>query len=105
MLNQMRIGGRYNWKGQLERLIYMGKNWSGNGYWHQFSLVGSPDEVWCEVKDSDLDSFEMTREEISLPMIPALDRGLNKHSKLSPRQQRKARKAANRDRIKVERNV
>lgn len=54
----MKVGGRYNWKNQRERLIYMGRNWSGNGYWHQFSLVEKPDTVWCEVLDSDLSSFE-----------------------------------------------
>lgn len=59
----MKIGGRYNWKGQPERLIYLGKNWSGNGYWHQFAKVESPDEVWCEVLDDQLDSFEETGNE------------------------------------------
>ena len=54
------IGGRYNWRGQPERLIYKGRNWSGNGYWHQFAKVESPGEVWCEVLDSDLNSFEAT---------------------------------------------
>ena len=38
----MKIGGKYNWKGQPERLIYIGRNWSGNGYWHQFEKVGEP---------------------------------------------------------------
>ena len=54
----MVIGGRYNWKYQPERLIYLGDNLSGNGYWHQFALVENPTEVWCEVKGCDLDSFE-----------------------------------------------
>lgn len=56
----MIIGGKYNWKGQPERLIYLGKNWSGNGYWHQFAEVGSPEKVWCEVLDDQLSSFEET---------------------------------------------
>lgn len=57
-LTDMKRGGRYNWRGQAERLIYLGRNWSGNGYWHQFALVSQPSRVWCEVLDSDLASFE-----------------------------------------------
>lgn len=53
-------GDRYNWKNQPERLIYLGKNWSGNGYWHQFALVACPNKVWCEVTESQLDGFERT---------------------------------------------
>ena len=60
--SDMVIGGRYNWRNQPERLIYMGKNWSGNGYWHQFSRVEKPGTVWCEVLDSDLQMFETTKE-------------------------------------------
>lgn len=56
----MRIGGRYNWKGQPERLVYLGKNWSGNGYWHQFEKVDEPGVVWCELLDSDLPGIEET---------------------------------------------
>lgn len=56
----MVMGGRYNCKGQKERLVYLGRNWSGNGYWHQFALVDKPEEVWCEVLDSDLDMIEET---------------------------------------------
>ncbi len=55
---EMKIGGRYNWKNQPERLIYLGKNKSGNGYWHQFALVNSPNKVWSEVLDAELSSFE-----------------------------------------------
>lgn len=55
-----RIGGKYNWKGQPERLAYLGRNWSGNGYWHQFEKVDEPGTVWCEVLDGDLSSFEET---------------------------------------------
>lgn len=55
-------GKRYNWKNQKERLIYMGHNWSGNGYWHQFSKVGTSD-VWCEVRTEDLHMIEETVEE------------------------------------------
>ncbi len=57
----MKIGGRYNWKSQHERLVYLGNNWSGNSYWHQFALVESPEKVWCEVRDSDLHMLEETK--------------------------------------------
>lgn len=53
-------GGLYNWQYQQERLIYLGKNFSGNGYWHQFALVDEPFNVWCEVLDSDITLFEET---------------------------------------------
>ena len=56
----MKIGGRYNWNGQTERLIYLGNNWSGNGYWHQFKKIDDPRPVWCEVLDSDLRMIEET---------------------------------------------
>lgn len=59
---QMKIGGKYNWKGQPERLIYLGDNFSGNGYWHQFAKVDSPWNVWCEVKGDELRFFEETKE-------------------------------------------
>lgn len=56
----MRKGGKYNWQGQSERLTYIGHNWSGNGYWHQFEKVDEPGSVWCEVLTSDLVYFEET---------------------------------------------
>lgn len=53
------VGTRYNWKGQPERLIYVGlKHYPGNGAWHQFAKVEEPDVCWCEVRESDLPSFE-----------------------------------------------
>ncbi len=52
------IGNKYNWKNQPERLVYLGYNWSSNGFWHQFALVDKPDVVWCEVLDSDLRLIE-----------------------------------------------
>ena len=58
---QMAVGGRYNWKGQSERLVYLGRNWSGNGYWHQFAKTDQPSAIWCEVLDSDLCGFEVTK--------------------------------------------
>lgn len=53
-------GGRYNFKHQKERLIYLGYNWSGNGYWHQFAKVIEPEKVWAEVIDRDLSMMEKT---------------------------------------------
>ena len=56
----MFVGGRYNWRSQSERLVYLGRNWSGNGYWHQFAKIETPNTVWCEVLDSDLHMIEET---------------------------------------------
>ena len=58
----LKQGGRYNWKGQPERLIYIGtKHYPGDRRtWHQFALVDKPDTCWSEVLDSDLSSFEET---------------------------------------------
>ena len=50
-------GGKYNWKGQPERLEYLGKK----GSWHQFALTSNLRKVWCEVLDEDLESFEETK--------------------------------------------
>ena len=51
------IGGRYNWKGQPERLIYLGKQ----GAWHQFKKIGDHREVWCEVLSATLHMLEETK--------------------------------------------
>jgi hypothetical protein len=56
----MFVGGQYNWRSQPERLVYLGRNWSGNGYWHQFAKIETPNTVWCEVLDSDLHMIEET---------------------------------------------
>lgn len=56
----LRIGGRYNWKGQPERLVYMGLCEPRNGRWHQFAKVDAPTVCWSEVTDDDLRSFEAT---------------------------------------------
>ncbi len=56
----MKKGGRYNWKGQPERLVYVGRNRNGHGLWHQFEKVGEPGVVWCEVLDADLVMLEET---------------------------------------------
>ena len=39
----MRVGGKYNWKGQPERLIYLGmQQFWDDGRWYQFALVDEP---------------------------------------------------------------
>lgn len=53
-------GEKYNFKDQKERLVYVGFNWSGNGYWHQFEKVSEPNVVWCELSSADLDMIEKT---------------------------------------------
>jgi hypothetical protein len=55
-------GGAYNWKNQPDRLIYLGRNWSGNGYWHQFRKIGDPRPVWCEVADAEIPYFEVSHD-------------------------------------------
>lgn len=57
----LKRGGRYNWIGQPERLVYL-KRFNG---WHQFEEVGRPGIVWCEVLDNDLHMLEETRAEWS----------------------------------------
>jgi len=56
------VGGKYNWRGQNERLAYMGvARYPGDRRaWHQFEKVDEPGAVWCEVLDGDLASFEAT---------------------------------------------
>ena len=61
-ISELVMGGEYNFKNQKERLVYLGKNLSGNGYQHQFAKVGS-DGVWCELLDGDIDMIESTNEQ------------------------------------------
>jgi hypothetical protein len=56
----MKIGGRYNWKGQPERLKYIGMCEPRNGRWHQFEKIDKPGVVWCEVLTADLHMLEET---------------------------------------------
>ena len=59
MTTQFKVGERYNWKNQLERLIYLRQR----GCWHQFAKVDDPyKEVWCEVLTPDLRMLEATKE-------------------------------------------
>jgi hypothetical protein len=57
----MKIGGRYNWQNQPERLIYLGVGTGGSRGWHQFAKTESPTVVWCDVLESDLRMLEETR--------------------------------------------
>ena len=54
----LKFDGRYNFKSQTERLIYLGR-YRG---WHQFSKVESPEIVWSEISDKDLWMIEETKE-------------------------------------------
>ena len=56
----MVVDGKYNWKHQTERLVYIGKM----GAWHRFALVSDPYKVWCEVLDEDLHMLEETVEDV-----------------------------------------
>ena len=56
----LKIGGRYNWKNQPERLVYIGMCEPRNGRWHQFEKVDEPGVVWCEVIGADLHMLEET---------------------------------------------
>jgi hypothetical protein len=59
-LQTLKVGGRYNWRNQPERLIYTGMCEPRNGRWHQFEKVAAPGVVWCEVLGSDLHMLEET---------------------------------------------
>lgn len=59
---ELKIGGRYNWKNQPERLIYLGcKRYPNNGDWFQFAKAEEPDVCWSEVRAYELQYFEETK--------------------------------------------
>lgn len=58
---RLKIGDKYNWINQPERLVYLGYNFSSNGRWHQFAEVAAPEKVWCECLKSDLINIEKTK--------------------------------------------
>lgn len=60
--DELQLRGKYNWRNQSERLIYLGHNFSGNGYWYQFALVENPGKVWCELLSESLQHIEETKE-------------------------------------------
>jgi hypothetical protein len=63
IVNSIKEGKFYNWKHQSERLVYLGHNFSGNGYWHQFAKVELPEVVWSECTSRDLLMIEETNDE------------------------------------------
>lgn len=69
----MKRGGRYNWKGQPERLIYL-RRFNG---WHQFKKIGDPRDVWCEVLDADLHMLEETSEPSADAALKDANGGMN----------------------------
>jgi hypothetical protein len=56
--DDMKLHHTYRFKGTPEHLVYIGRNWSGNGFWHQFELAEKRGVVWCEILDSDLNLIE-----------------------------------------------
>ena len=62
-MGPLRIGGKYNWRNQPERLAYMGTaRYPGDSRtWHQFEKVDARGAVWCEVLEADLAYFEETK--------------------------------------------
>lgn len=62
---EFKIGGKYNWKNQPERLVYMGSTRYPDGIWYQFAKVDSPDKVWSEVRGYELSNFEETPQELT----------------------------------------
>lgn len=54
----MTIGKMYRFKCSPELLIYIGRNFSGNGFWHQFEKADQRGTVWCELLDLDLQMIE-----------------------------------------------
>lgn len=60
--HNIKRGGLYNWRhGDRRPLKYMGEMRDASGYWHQFETTDNPDVVWCEVRDSELVMFEVTK--------------------------------------------
>ena len=60
LASELVIGGKYNFSNQPERLVYLGYNFSGNGFWHQFEKIDEPGVVWCECQNDDLRLLERT---------------------------------------------
>ena len=56
-------GGLYNWKGQPERLVYMGvRLYPGDPRpWHRFAKVEAPHICWVEVLTPELAMLEETK--------------------------------------------
>lgn len=74
----LRIGGKYNWKGQAERLVYLGMCEPRNGKWHQFAKIESPSVVWCEVLPNELNCLEETNTRAEPVGVPTVQAGMEK---------------------------
>ncbi len=74
-MTQLAIELRSYWKWTCgdEDLIYVGKS----GPWNQFALVESPNQVWCEVLDSDMHMLEGIR----MPLAAALQLEIDRATK------------------------
>ena len=59
----LKVGGKYNFTNQLERLIHIGTVYDYSGKWYQFALVSEPDKVWVELSKIDLHMIEETKDE------------------------------------------
>lgn len=58
------VGDRYKHKQGSIVVIYLGHNWSRDGYWHQFARVEEPNIVWTEFKASGLRGLEHVPETV-----------------------------------------
>ena len=61
-MSELVLHEEYNFTNQAERLKYVGHNFSGNGYWHQFEKISNAGVVWSELQTSDLWMIELTKE-------------------------------------------
>lgn len=52
--SSLTIGGYYNFIGQDDVLVFVGKY----GLWNQFELFDEPGEIWCEILNVDLPLIE-----------------------------------------------
>ncbi len=64
LAKDLQIGGKYKFSHDITTLNYLGCNWSGNGYWHQFEKEGEQG-VWCELLDTDLHLLDGCLESIN----------------------------------------
>lgn len=60
----LKIGGRYNFKLQPERLMYVGNF----GPWHQFTKIGDSASVWVELLGPEICLLEETADSIDGPV-------------------------------------
>ena len=57
---KLEIGKEYNWKDKPVSLIYLGYNFNGETYLHQFALTSAPNIAWCECNGAELSGIEET---------------------------------------------